>query len=153
MSNLVCDFYDDDGVRNGPWHWTEVICRNCFESRHDWLVRVSEKGLSESACERCGARDEQDDERSAGPAGDYVPEQAEPAEVYLPSQALAVITGTEKLGFREIRRRVWAYITENQLQHPVNQRTILCDEVLEAALGVTKIDVFALEKQIRSQLS
>lgn len=56
MSNLVCDFYDDDGALDGPWHWSTVLCRGCFESHMDWRVRVSPTSESWESVSAAGIR-------------------------------------------------------------------------------------------------
>lgn len=153
MSNLVCDFYDDDGVLGGRWHWTEVLCRGCFDRQFlDSFVRVSEKSASAENCERCGevASQELDSSRDA----DYEepPPAAPPEELFSPTPSLALLIGFEPISVAGALRRVWAYIEANNLQDPASRRTVRCDSALEAAIGVPMVDMFALSKLLRSHL-
>lgn len=43
---------------------------------------------------------------------------------------------------------IWDHIKRNNLQNPDNKREIICDERLKAVLGVSKIDMFAMNKLI-----
>lgn len=69
-----------------------------------------------------------------------------------PSQSIALIIGHERISHAEAVRRVYAYIEANALHDPQAQRIILCDSILEAALGVPKVSLFALPKLLLSKL-
>ena len=152
MSNLVCDFYDDDGVLGGQWRWSEVLCRGCFDSRLDWQIRVSERGVSGEKCERCGepacesldSSLDTDDEEGLSPA--------QPEKLLSPTQSIALLIGHERISHAEALRRVYAYIEANGLRDPASRRTILCDSALEAALGVPTVNLFTLSKLVQSKL-
>lgn len=152
MSNLVCDFYDDDGAMGGRWHWTEVLCRGCFVSQFlDSLVRVSEKSTSAEKCERCG--DVAGEELDSSLDADEAPSAAPPEELFLPTPSLALLIGSEPISFADALRRVWAHIQAHNLQDPSSKRTVRCDSELEAAIGVPTVDMFALSKLLRSNLT
>lgn len=155
MSNLVCDFYDDDGALDGPWHWSTVLCRGCFESHMDWRVRVSPTSESWEKCERCGKPPCESLDSSLDADDDELPSPAEPEKpekMLSPSQSIALIIGHERISHAEAVRRVYAYIEANALHDPQAQRIILCDSILEAALGVPKVSLFALPKLLLSKL-
>lgn len=152
MSNLVCDFYDDDGVLDGQWHWSEVLCRGCFDSRLDWQVRVSEQGVSAEKCERCGEPACESPDSSLDTNDEEGPSPAQPEKLLLPTQSIAPLIGHERISHPEALRRVFAYIKANGLQDPASRRTILCDSALEAALGVPTVNVFTLSKLVQSKL-
>ncbi|WP_034396696.1 SWIB/MDM2 domain-containing protein, partial [Comamonas thiooxydans] len=67
-------------------------------------------------------------------------------------QLLAQRFMQQRLSHAEAVRRVYAYIEANALHDPQAQRIILCDSILEAALGVPKVSLFALPKLVLSKL-
>ena len=152
MSNLVCDFYDDDGVLDGPWHWSAVLCHGCFESHLDWPVRVSPKSASWEKCERCGKPPCESLDSSLDADDEEVPSPAQPEKLLSPTQSIAPLIGHERISHAEAVRRVYAYIKANGLHDPESQRIILCDSTLEAALGVPKVNLFTLSKLVQSKL-
>lgn len=152
MSNLVCDFYDDDGAMNGPWHWSGVLCRGCFEGHLDWQVRVSPKSASSEKCERCGNPPCESLDSSLDADEEGEPSPAPTVKLLSPTQSLALIIGHERISHAEAVRRVYAYIETNGLHDPDSQRIILCDSFLQAALGVTKVSLFAISKLVQSKL-
>lgn len=53
-----------------------------------------------------------------------------------PSASLAVLIGDDAIGDREITRRVWEYVTEQDLQDPEDHAYVFLDDALRAALDV-----------------
>ena len=52
-----------------------------------------------------------------------------------PSESLATLIGEDAIGDREITRRVWAYVMEQDLQDPEDNAYVYLDDALRAALG------------------
>jgi chromatin remodeling complex protein RSC6 len=121
----------------------------------DWLVRVSPTSESWEKCERCGKPPCESLDSSLDADDDELPSPAEPEKpekMLSPSQSIALIIGHERISHAEAVRRVYAYIEANALHDPQAQRIILCDSILEAALGVPKVSLFALPKLLLSKL-
>ncbi|KGH30816.1 hypothetical protein P353_08120 [Comamonas testosteroni] len=121
----------------------------------DWRVRVSPTSESWEKCERCGNPPCESLDSSLDADDDELPSPAEPEKpekLLSPSQSIALIIGHERISHAEAVRRVYAYIEANALHDPQAQRIILCDSILEAALGVPKVSLFTLPKLVQSKL-
>lgn len=154
MSNLICDFYDDEGVTGGRWHWTEVLCRGCFDSLFfDSQVRVSESSASAEKCERCGNVESEEHDTSLNADADEAPSAAQPQKLFTPNPSLALLIGSEPISFVDALSKVWMHIKANNLQDPASNRTVRCDSALEAAIGVPTFDMFALSTLLRRNLT
>ncbi len=70
-----------------------------------------------------------------------------------PSEALAVIVGSEPLARGEVVSKVWEYIRKNNLQNPANKREIVADEALKKIFGKDKATMFEMNKFFSQHLT
>ncbi|MCS6996597.1 MAG: SWIB/MDM2 domain-containing protein [Casimicrobiaceae bacterium] len=70
-----------------------------------------------------------------------------------PSDALAVIVGSDPLPRTEVTKRVWDYIKKNNLQDAGNKRMINADEKLRPIFNKAQVSMFEMTKLIASQLA
>ena len=64
------------------------------------------------------------------------------------SEPLSNLLDCSKSSRPQVVKGIWGHIKRNKLQNPDNKREIICDERLKAVLGVSKIDMFAMNKLI-----
>jgi upstream activation factor subunit UAF30 len=60
------------------------------------------------------------------------------------SKDLSIFTGKKELSRGEVMKKIWQYIKLKGLQNPKDKREILCDKVLEALLGVKRVNMFKM---------
>ena len=71
-----------------------------------------------------------------------------------PDPALAAVVGSNPLPRTEITKRLWVYIKKNNLQDPVNRRTINADEALKKVFnGKSTVTMFEMTKLVANHLS
>ena len=68
------------------------------------------------------------------------------------SPELAGLLGEVELPRPEVVKRMWARIKEKGLQNESDKREILCDEGMQAALGVRKMTMFSMNKHLSKHL-
>ncbi|KAI8803325.1 SWIB/MDM2 domain protein [Cladochytrium replicatum] len=72
---------------------------------------------------------------------------------YALSEAMAAITGQDKMSRPKVVQMLWKYIKANDLQDPDNKRKIRCDEVMRRAFKTDLLDMFQMNKILSNHLS
>ncbi|KAI8806190.1 hypothetical protein BJ742DRAFT_855410 [Cladochytrium replicatum] len=72
---------------------------------------------------------------------------------YALSEAMAAITGQDKMSRPKVVQMLWKYIKANDLQDPDNKRKIRCDEVMRRAFKTDLLDMFQMNKILSNHLT
>ncbi|KAJ3062597.1 hypothetical protein HDU98_001526 [Podochytrium sp. JEL0797] len=98
---------------------------------------------------------------SEGDADDHDDDDAAPkkksksvfSKEYTPSPALSAVVGSsDPLPRHQAVKLIWVYIKAHDRQDPNDKRFILCDEKLEAVMGVKRVSMFAMNKVLGDHL-
>lgn len=70
----------------------------------------------------------------------------------VPSAALAAVIGPEPRPRSQVLKAVWRYIHDHGLQDAIDKRVVNPDAALGQVLGVTPINMFAMQKELSKHL-
>lgn len=75
------------------------------------------------------------------------------ASLFIPSEALAAIIGSQPISRTDATKKLWEYIKNNSLQDPKNKKIIIPDNSLEALFGSSEpLDMLRLPKLLSQNL-